>query len=392
MTTLPKILLVDDEPHLLNGLRRQLRRDFDITTAVGAANGLFAFKDGPFEVIVSDFLMPGIDGAEFLAAVRKGAPEATRMLLTGHTNLVDAARTVNEGGIFRMLLKPVDAETMATALRDCVAQHRLVVGQRELLEETLQGSINALMDALSLANPGAFATATRTQRTAAAVLERVPAPDRRAAELSVLMLQLGALSLPPALVQKLGTAEPLDETERHMVDDLPNVAGRLIDGIPRLSAVADAIRDSRAFWDGTGPGGHAGDAIPYGSRLLHLVRDYDVLLQSGATAEIACLTLRARAGRYDPALLNALSEAVQDESFGTVAAVALADLRIGMVLAAAVHSGAGTLLVNMGQEVTETLMSRLHTFASLEEGVAEPLMVRTVGAEVTTAKQSAIAR
>jgi response regulator RpfG family c-di-GMP phosphodiesterase len=307
-------------------------------------------------------------------------------LLTGHTNLVDAARTVNEGGIFRLLLKPVDAETMATALRDCVTQHRLVIGQRELLEETLQGSVNALMDALSLANPGAFATATRTRRTAAAVLERVPAPDRWAAELSVLMLQLGALSLPPALVHKLGTAEPLDESEQRLVDDLPNVAGRLIDGIPRLSAVADAIRDSRAFWDGTGPGGHAGVAIPYGSRLLHLVRDYDVLLQSGATAEIACLTLRARTGRYDPALLNALSEAVQDESFGTVVAVALADLRIGMVLAAAVHSGAGTLLVNIDQEVTESLMSRLHTFASLDEGVAEPLMVRTANAEVTAAK------
>jgi response regulator RpfG family c-di-GMP phosphodiesterase len=391
MTTLPRILLVDDEPNLLNGLRRQLRRDFDVVTAVGAANGLFALKDGPFEVIVSDFLMPGINGAEFLAAVRRAAPDATRMLLTGHTNLADAATTVNEGGIFRMLLKPVDQDTMTAALRDCVAQYQLVVGERQLLEQTLHGSVNALMDVLSLANPAAFVKATRMRRTAAAVLDRVPTPDRWAVELAVLMSQLGAVSLPPAVVEKLGTGEPLAEAEQRMVDEVPDVAGRLIGGIPRLTAVTDAIRQSRAFWDGSAPGG-AGDAIPYGARLLHLVRDYDALIETGATAEIACLTLRARSGRYDPALLDALGDTVQDESFGAVTAVALADLRIGMVLAAAVRSGAGTLLVSAGQEVTQSLMSRLRNFAFLEEGVAEPLMVGAAGAGVTAAELSASVR
>src|SRR5689334_8016164 len=88
----PRILLVDDEPNLLDGLRRQLRRDFRVETAVGAAKGLFALgQDEPFEVIVSDYLMPGINGAQFLAAARKAAPTATRMLLTGHTSLSDAA-------------------------------------------------------------------------------------------------------------------------------------------------------------------------------------------------------------------------------------------------------------------------------------------------------------
>jgi response regulator RpfG family c-di-GMP phosphodiesterase len=379
MTTLPRILLVDDEPNLLNGLRRQLRRNFDVVTAIGGANGLFALKDGPFEVIVSDFLMPGINGAEFLAAVRKTAPDATRMLLTGHTNLVDAATTVNQGGIFRMLLKPVDPEAMIAALRDCVAQYQLVVGERELLEQTLHGSVNALMDVLSLANPFAFVKATRMRRTAAGVLDRVPATDRWAVELAVLMSQLGAVSLPPAVVAKLGTGEPLTEAERRMVDEVPDVAGRLIGAIPRLTVVTDAIRDSRAFWDGSGPGGLAGDKIPYGGRLLHLIRDYDALIETGASTQVACLTLRARTGRYDPALMDALAEAVQDETFDTVTAVTLADLRIGTVLAAAVYSGSGTLLVNTGQEVTRSLMSQLRNFALLEGGVAEPLMVQSPG-------------
>ncbi|GAA2512820.1 HD domain-containing phosphohydrolase [Winogradskya humida] len=383
MTTLPKILLVDDEPNLLNGLRRQLRRDFEVVTAVGAANGLFSLKDGPFEVIVSDFLMPGINGAEFLAAVRKSAPDATRMLLTGHTNLADAASTVNDGGIFRMLLKPVDQETMTAALRDCVAQYRLVTGQRELLEQTLHGSVKALMDVLALANPAAFARASRMRRTAAAVLDRVPAADRWAVELAVMMSQLGAVSLPPAVTDKLSAGGPLTEAEQRMLDEVPDVAERLIAGIPRLTVVTDAIRGSRA---GTG------EDVPYGARLLRLVRDYDLLVEGGATAEIACLTLQAREGWYDPALLAALTVEVRDDSFGAVTAVALQELGIGMVLAAGVHSGSGTLLVHEGQEVTPSLLSRLQNFASLDDGVAEPLMVRTVGADVTVAELSAIAR
>jgi response regulator RpfG family c-di-GMP phosphodiesterase len=386
--TLPRVLFVDDEPHLLNGLRRQLRRDFDVVTAVGAANGLFSLGgEEPFEVIVSDFLMPGINGAEFLTAVRKAAPDATRMLLTGHTNLSDAATTVNEGGIFRMLLKPVDQTTLTAALNDCVAQHRLVIGERELLEQTLRGCVNALVDVLSLANPAAFARATRMRRTAAAVLDRVAVADRWAAELSVMMSQLGAVSLPPAVVERLTASEPLTAAEQRMVDEVPDVAERLIAPIPRLSAIADAIRYSRRNWDGSGPpaGTLAGEDIPFGARLLHIVQDLDALISEGTAPGVAGLTLGSRPGRYDPVLLDALTAAVQDEASATVRAVTMADLRIGMVLAAAVRSGTGTLLVNPGQEVTPSLVSRLRNFATLEDGVAEPLMVYPPGTEVTAA-------
>ncbi|MFG1610346.1 HD domain-containing phosphohydrolase [Actinoplanes sp. NPDC049265] len=383
---LPRVLFVDDEPNLLNGLRRQLRRDFEVVTAVGAANGLFCLgKEDPFEVIVSDFLMPGINGAEFLAAVRKAAPDATRMLLTGHTNLSDAATTVNQGGIFRMLLKPVDQETMTGALRDCVQQHRLLLSERQLLEQTLHGSVNALIDVLALANPAAFATATRMRRTAAAVLDTIDVPDRWAVELAVMMSQLGAVSLPPAVVAKLGAGEPLATGEQRMVDEVPAVAERLIAAIPRLDGVTAAVRYSRTNWDGSGPPGDgpAREDLPLGARLLHVVHEYDALVCSGSPANVALLTLRSRAGHYDPALLDALDAAVRDDSATEVLSVGLAELGTGMVLAAPVCNRTGTRLVSAGQEVTVSLLSRLRNFAELDEGVAEPLMVYPAGAHVT---------
>jgi response regulator RpfG family c-di-GMP phosphodiesterase len=384
---LPRILLVDDEPNLLDGLRRQLRRDFRVETAVGAAKGLFALgQEEPFEVIVSDYLMPGINGAQFLAAARKAAPTATRMLLTGHTSLSDAAGTVNEGQVYRMLLKPVDHDTMVTALRDCVAQHRLVVSERQLLEQTLKGSVRALTEVLSLASPAAFGRAIRMRRVASAILDhlelqgealedKAPVEDRWAVELAVQMAQLGVVSLPPAVSEKLDAGADLGPAEQAMVDQLPQIAEQLIAPIPRLAPVAEAIRSSGKGFDGSGTpdDGMSGERIPFGARLLRLVQDHDALIRQGSSPTVALATLRSYAGRYDPRLLDAL--AASAPAPGSVRGVMLADLQCGMVLAAAASSRSDVLLVTAGQEITASLLTRLKNFAALEDGVAEPLMV-----------------
>jgi response regulator RpfG family c-di-GMP phosphodiesterase len=373
----PRILLVDDEPSLLDGLRRQLRRDFTVETAVGAAKGLFALKPAePFAVIVSDFLMPGINGAQFLAAAAKAAPTSTRMLLTGHTSLADAAVTVNQGRVFRMLLKPVDTETMTAALRDCVTQHRLVVAERELLERTLQGSVKALSDVLSLASPTAFGRASRMRRVASAILDRVEVEDRWAVELAVEMAQLGIVSLPPSVAGKLDTGAELTPAEQAMVEELPAVAEQLISPIPRMTPVAECIHYSRKGFDGSGSpaDGVAGDRIPFGGRLLRLVQDHDALLLQGMSPTVALATLRTSVHLYDPVLLEAFA-ATAAASAEEIRGVMLVDLQSGMVLAAAVRSKSDVLLVNAGQEVTVGLITRLRNFAALEDGVAEPLMV-----------------
>ena len=150
----PRILLVDDEPNLLDALRRQLRREFSIETAGSGAEGLNVLRDkGPFVVVVSDFRMPGMDGATFLAAARGAAPDTTRVLLTGQADLAGTAAVVNQGQVFRLLLKPVGQDELIGALHDSVAYQQLRLAERVLLEETLQGSVRALMDVLALSNP-----------------------------------------------------------------------------------------------------------------------------------------------------------------------------------------------------------------------------------------------
>ena len=392
---LPRVLIVDDEQSILNAFRRQLRKDFDVTTAVGAANGLFALKDTePFDVIVSDYLMPGINGAEFLTRVRKIAPETTRMLLTGHTDLGDAAATVNNGQVFRMLVKPVGHEEMVAALNACVDQHRLMVAERELLEQTLHGVVRALTEVMALASPSAFARASRMRRTAATLLDQLDVPDRWAIDLAVMMSELGAVSLPPAVTEKIESGEPLAPAEEMMVSHIPKIGEQLIAPIPRLETVAAAIRFCRKNYDGTGEPEDdqtAGDDIPLGARLIHLVKAYDDLISNEVAPAVARRTLESGGGRYDPVMLKMLDAVVPDDVADTVVPVMITDVESGMVLAAPVQSRSGVLLMKPGQELTLSFLARLHNFALLEDGVAEPLLVYRSSLTPEAAEQFATA-
>src|SRR5258705_6448145 len=100
--TLPRVLCVDDEPHILEGLMLQLRRQFTVFTAPGGRAGLECLaRERGFAVVISDMRMPEMDGAAFLARAREEHPDAVRILLTGNSDLDAAIAAVNEGEIFR---------------------------------------------------------------------------------------------------------------------------------------------------------------------------------------------------------------------------------------------------------------------------------------------------
>ena len=132
------ILCIDDEPAVLAGFRRTLAKQFALHTAESGAAGLAKIAaDGPFAVVVADMSMPGMNGLTFLSEVQRVSPDTVRIMLTGHTNHKIAIAAINEAQIFRYLVKPCDTELLSQALQDGIYQHRLVVAERELLENTL---------------------------------------------------------------------------------------------------------------------------------------------------------------------------------------------------------------------------------------------------------------
>jgi len=119
--TMHTILFVDDEPRVLDGLKRSLRSRRTTWTmhfAVGAREGLSLLDGTPVDVVVSDVRMPGMDGIEFLTLVRERFPSTSRIILSGYSERMslDAANAVAE----RFLSKPCEARELIDAIEACL--------------------------------------------------------------------------------------------------------------------------------------------------------------------------------------------------------------------------------------------------------------------------------
>ena len=101
-----KVLCVDDDANILSGIQRNLRKQFELETAIGALPALKLIENGcPYAVIVSDMQMPGMNGVEFLNIVRQKYPDTVRVMLTGNADQKTATDAVNRGQIFQFLNK-----------------------------------------------------------------------------------------------------------------------------------------------------------------------------------------------------------------------------------------------------------------------------------------------
>jgi len=376
----PRVLCVDDEPMVLEGLTLHLRTRFELLTATSGAAGIERLKlDGPFAVVISDMRMPEMNGAEFLAHARQIAPDTVRMLLTGYADLDSAVAAVNQGQIFRFLSKPCPAPLVVQAVIAAVEQHRLIQAERVLLEQTLAGAVKMLTEVLSIASPIAFGRAVRLKRLAGQLCDRLEVSVRWHIEAAAQFSQIGCITLPPDLAEKLYFGKVLTPAEQALADRVPAMTDQLLGNIPRLEPVREILTLQARRFDGSdAPWGQTpGDALPLGARMLRLLVDYDRLQASGAPASEALGTLSQRTGAYDPKLLEEL-RALAGTKTEPVRELPLHALRAGMVFAEDVRSRSNTLLVARGQTVTPGLIERMKNLPTGQ--VREPIRVHVEGA------------
>lgn len=131
----PRVLFVDDEPALLQGLTRTLYREFDVTTALSGKEALGFLEEEPIEIVVSDMAMPEMNGLELLTLVRDRFPDVITIMLTGMPDQKTASDAINDAGIFRFLAKPSRSDQVATAIRDAVVQRRLLIHREKIAGE-----------------------------------------------------------------------------------------------------------------------------------------------------------------------------------------------------------------------------------------------------------------
>ncbi|HKU25145.1 MAG TPA: HD domain-containing phosphohydrolase [Candidatus Sulfotelmatobacter sp.] len=352
-----RILLVDDDRNVLDGYRRVLSREFLLETAIGSDEALpLLEKNGPYAVIVSDMRMPGMNGIQLLSSVRDKSPDTIRVILTGNADLQTAIDAINEGSIFRFLIKPCDREVMAKTLTSALMQYRLVTAEKELLEQTLSGSIQVLTEVLSLVNPAAFGRAERARRYIRHVVAAMKLANPWQYEMAAMLSQLGCVTLATETIDAIYKGETLTPNEQAQYAAHPSVAYDLLSKIPRLEPIAWMVEHQ----NGPPPdGGNETADIRRGAEILRTVLTYESFIHQGFSRTEAMhrlSRLNPKPGRELFEALVALDpQAEEQETRGC----RIEELAPGMIIQQEIRGVDGTLIISKGQEITPTVIFRL---------------------------------
>lgn len=148
-----KILIVDDEENVLNSLKRLFRKEpYEILTAINGEEGLKILDDHQVDLIISDLKMPEMNGIEFLKRAKEKDPVPLRIMLTGHADLKSVIDVIDQGEIYRFLLKPWDDEELKMTIRQALDYHNLWKENRTLAKTVKKQS--QILQELEREHPG----------------------------------------------------------------------------------------------------------------------------------------------------------------------------------------------------------------------------------------------
>lgn len=373
-----KVLCVDDDTNILASYQRQLRKQFQIETAAGSEEGLKVIAaHGPFAVVLADMNMPGMNGIQFLTEVKKQAPDTVRMMLTGNADLKTAVDAVNTGCIFRFLTKPCPPDLLTNSLQAGIEQHFLMTAERELLKSTLTGCLKVLSEVLGMVNQAAFSRGDRIRGYVEEITHEMKLPDLWQYEVAAMLSQIGCITLPPQLIEKISKRQKLTPEEQTMLSHHPEVAHKLLSKIPRLGAVAQMIEGQlRPF--------HTFDKNPFntpaalGAQIIKVALEFDQMTLSGKTYLEALNEMAIQSEEYNPAVVAIFKKLLASEAAPKnedILHVGVKEVQLGMVAAEDILAKDGFLLVPKDHEITYPVLLLLRN-VSRSQYVSEPFRVR----------------
>jgi CheY-like chemotaxis protein len=370
-----KILFVDDEEDILNSFKRQFRKKADISTATSGQEALDLMdSEGEFAVIVSDMRMPIMDGAEFLERAKKKSPNSIRILLTGQTDLNSAISAVNKGQIFRFLSKPCPQEVLQDALKSAIRQYRLINVEKDLLQNTVKGSIELLSELLAIVKPNVFSNFNRIKKYIRHMADELGETNTWDCEVAGMLYGLGYLTLPEELINKaLQPNSELTVNEKLILQDVALTSSKLINHIPRLENIAEMVRlsDKVNHLIHKDAGAEHGRVL-LGADMLKIALNFDKQLESGHNHKSAIGILKA-----DDALNQELVEKLSSIQVGhedNMITVSVDNLLPGMVLLENMITDSNSTLLAKGTELTEELLVRIKLYTKNQK-ISRPIHI-----------------
>lgn len=360
-----KVLLVDDDTHILQAFKRNLRKQFKIDTAVGGKEGLDAISaNDPYSVIVSDMQMPEMNGIQFLSKAKELSPDSVRIMLTGNADMETAIQAVNKGNIFRFLIKPCPQDIFVDTLKAGIKQFQLITAERELLEKTLSGSVKVLVDILSIVSPMAFSRSVRLRGYSRHVARQLELPNAWRYELAALLSQIGCVTFPPETIEKIYAGQELTDGEYEIFKSYPKIGSDLLIKIPRLQPIALMIEKQHSSFEEyeSSKTPQDQDITNFGAQILKVAYEFDEKVSRGTPVHKAIDKMLEQRDKFDPLIVEALRGVEIEQSELVPQIRRIQDLEIGVTLGESVSTKTGTLLIQKGQEISFPMLKLLKNY------------------------------
>lgn len=331
-----RILVVDDDPLILRAIQRVLEaQGFEVLANVSPEMALEDLRESEVGLIVSDYMMPGMNGVEFLMEARRICPDAPRLLLTAINDFRVAAEAVNNGEIYRLLAKPWNHADLVTTIKQAYEfgelkrQHaRLTARVQEqnaflqevnrnlegLVQERTRDLLDGMINALDYRDMETQWHSRRVSLYARRLAEEmgIEGMALHDVEMGALLHDIGKIGVRDSVLLKPGPLSPLEWEE---MKEHPAIGYRLLRGIDYLKEASRIVLQHQERYDGKGyPAGLRGDEIVVGARIFAVVDTLDAIrsdrpYRAGRPFSVAVEEIQRCSGtQFDPAVVEAFVE------------------------------------------------------------------------------------
>ena len=330
-----RVLVVDDDALILRALQRVLEaQGFSVSGRSHPADALEDLRSQPANLIISDYMMPGMNGVEFLTEARRVCPDAPRLLLTAANDFRVAAEAVNSGEVYRLLSKPWNHAELVSTVRQAYEvgelrrQHaRLTARVHEqnvelqrinrdlegLVQERTRDLLDGMINALDYRDMETQWHSRRVSLYARRLAEAMGLSlvECNEVEMGALLHDIGKIGVRDSVLLKPG---PLNQEEWEEMREHPAIGFRLLRSIDYLAGASQIVLQHQERWDGKGyPKGLAGKDIVIGARIFSVVDTLDAIrsdrpYRAGRSFPVALEEIRRCSGtQFDPDVVEAFA-------------------------------------------------------------------------------------
>ena len=319
-----RILIVDDDASTCNALVRTLRdktRCFTIAHSVDEAMTVLRLKG--FDLIISDFRMPGKDGMDLLTHAKKHYPDTLRIMLSAYSHRQLLMDAVNRGSVFQFITKPWEAEnlreTVEQALDQCQAFRRQHQVQSQLEKASVE-TVMAIAETIELKDPYTKGHCSRVRDYSLMLADRIHLPESLRPHLiyGSLLHDCGKIGVQEAI---LLSHVPFNAENRKIMETHPILGFQLTNKIDYLKTASLFIRQHHERWDGQGyPDGLMGEQIHVCSRIISIADAFDAMTtdrpyhQAMPVTEAIGILRTNRGTQFDPILVDAFVEGLESDA------------------------------------------------------------------------------